>query len=96
MCLRIWTLKIINFPFVKNGKLIIFSVPKFRHITNYGVLKILEHLKFINFPFGTNGKLMVLGVPVLKHYRVRLGCSRSWSLFITIHDLVDNRFWSLM
>ena len=33
MCLNIGTPKIINFPFVPNGKLIIFRCPKFWHIT---------------------------------------------------------------
>ena len=33
MCLSIGTPKIIDFPFVPNGKFIIFGVPKLRHIT---------------------------------------------------------------
>ena len=35
MCLSSGTPKIINFPFVPNGKLIIFDVPIFRRITAY-------------------------------------------------------------
>ena len=35
MCLRFRTPKIINFPSVPNGKLIILGVPKFMHITTY-------------------------------------------------------------
>ena len=56
-CLSTGTPKIINFPFVPNGKLIIFTCSR------------LGHLKSINFPFGTNRKVMVLGVPILKHFR---------------------------
>ena len=60
-------LKIINFPFVPNGKLIILGVPKFGHIVmclNIGTPN--NH----HFPFGTKGKVVVLGVPILKHFRV--------------------------
>ena len=61
----------VNFPFVPNGKFIIFRCPK-----------IWEHSSLIikglntgtpnnhHFPFGTNGKIVVLGVSILKHFRV--------------------------
>ena len=35
MYVSIGTYKILNFPFVPNGKLIILDVPKLRHITVY-------------------------------------------------------------
>ena len=61
----------INFPFVPNGKFIIFRG-----------LKIWAHDKLIitclnigtpnnhRFPFGTNGNVVVLDAPILKHFRV--------------------------
>ena len=68
LCLSIGTPKIINFPFVPNGKLDIYRCPK-----------ILQPIKMClnigtpnnhHFPFGTNGKSVVLGVPILNHFRV--------------------------
>ena len=35
MCLNIGTPKILNFPFVPNGKLIILGVPILKHFTVY-------------------------------------------------------------
>ena len=71
MCSILGHLKIINFPFGTNGKLIVFSCPKiWAHYSLIKMCSILGHLKIINFPFGTNGKLMVLGVPIFKHFRV--------------------------
>ena len=70
-CLSIGTPKIINFPFVSNGKLMIFRCPNIQTDYNEAVLCLnLGHLKIMNFPFGTNGKLLFLGVPILKHIRV--------------------------
>ena len=71
MCLSIGTPKIINFPFVPNGKFIIFRCPKIW--ANYSLIIICLNIGTLNnhyFPFGTNGKVVVLGVPILKHFRV--------------------------
>ena len=71
MCLSIGTPKIINFPFVPNGKFIILRCPKIR--ANYILIKMCSIIGTPNnhhFPFGTNGKVVVLGVPILKHFRV--------------------------
>ena len=61
----------INFPFVPNGKLIIFRGPKIW--ANYSLI-IMRSIIWIpnnhHFPFGINGKVVVLGVPILKHFRV--------------------------
>ena len=57
MCLSIGTPKIINFPFVPNGKFIVLGVPKSRHITLiHKYASGWVHLKTIDFTFGTNGK----------------------------------------
>ena len=72
-CLSIGTLKIINFPFVPNGKFMIFRCPKIK--AEYSLITMCMNIgtpKNINFPFETNGKLMILGVPILKHFRVVL------------------------
>ena len=64
-------LKIINFPFVPNGKFIILRCPKIR--ANYSLIIMCSIIGTPNnhhFPFGTNGKVVVLGVPILKHFRV--------------------------
>ena len=65
MCLSIGTRKIIYFPFVPNGKLIIYKFPNIK--AHYILIMISLNIgipKNINFPFGTNGKFMVLGVPM--------------------------------
>ena len=61
----------INFPFVPNGKLIIFRCSKiwahYRLIImwlNIGIPK--SH----HFPFGINGKVVGLDVPILKLLRI--------------------------
>ena len=57
MCLSIGTPKIINFPFVPNGKFIVLGVPKSRHITLiHKYASVWVHLKTIDYTFGTNGK----------------------------------------
>ena len=71
MCLSIGTPKIINFPFVPNGKFIILGCPKIW--AHYSLIVICLNIGTPNnhhFPFGTNGKVVVLGVPILKHFRV--------------------------
>ena len=63
MSLNIGAPKIINFPFVPNGKLIIFRCPKIR--AHYSLIIMFLNIgtpKTINFPFRTNGKLMVFSV----------------------------------
>ena len=61
----------INFPFVPNGKFIIFRCPKIW--ANYSLIIMCSNVRTPNnhyFLFGTNGKVVVLGVPVLKHFMV--------------------------
>ena len=72
MCLSIGTPNIINFPFVPNGKFIIFRCPKI--LAHYSLIIMCLNIGTPNnhhFPVQTNGKVVVLGVPILKHSRVR-------------------------
>ena len=62
-------LKIINFPFVPNGKFIIFRCPKIW--AHYSLIIMYLNIGTPNnhrFSFGTNGKVVVLVVPILKHF----------------------------
>ena len=71
MCLSIGTPKKIHFPFVPNGKFVIFRCPKIW--ANYSLIIMSSNIGTPNnhlFPFGTDGKIVVLGVPILKHFRV--------------------------
>ena len=72
MCFSIGTLKKYFFPFVPNGKFIIFRCPKIW--AHYSLIMVCLNIGTPNnhqFPsFGTNGKVMVLGVPILEHFRV--------------------------
>ena len=71
MCLSIGTPKNNNFPFVPNGKFIIFRCPKIKVDSSLITMCLKTGTpKNINFSFQTNGKLMPLGVPILKHFRV--------------------------
>ena len=71
MCLSIGAPKIIHFPFVPNGKLIILRCPKiWAHYSLIIMCVNIGTAKIQHFPFGTNGKVVVLGVPILKHFRV--------------------------
>ena len=73
MCLSIGTPKITNFPFVPNGKFIIFRCPKIW--AHYSLIVMCSNIETPNnhhFPFGTNVGVMVLGVPILKHFRVNV------------------------
>ena len=66
MCLSIGTPKIINFPFVSNGKFIIFRCPKiWAHYSQIMMCLNIGTPNNHHFPFGTNGKVVVLGVPIL-------------------------------
>ena len=59
-----------NFPFVPNGKFIIFKCPKIW--AHYSLTMMCLNIGTPNnyhFPFETNGKVVVLGVPILKHFR---------------------------
>ena len=61
----------IYFPFVPNGKSIIFRCPKIW--ANYSLIIMCSKIGTPNnhhFPFRTYGKVVVLGVPILKHFRV--------------------------
>ena len=63
-CLNIGTPKTINFPFVPNGKLMIFSVPVFEHIIiRLHCAQTLGHLNIINFTFRTNGNFIPFRFP---------------------------------
>ena len=63
-----------NFPFVPNGKLIIFGCPKFwAHCSLLIMCLNTGTPKIHHFPFGSNGKVVVLRVPILMHCRVITG-----------------------
>ena len=71
MCLSIGTPKIINFPFVPNGKLNISRCPKFwAHYSRIVMCFNIGTLNNHHILFGTNDKGVVLGVPKLRHFRV--------------------------
>ena len=71
-CLSIVTPKSNTFPFVPNGKFIIFRCPKIWAHYNLTIMCLnIGTPNNHHFPFGTNGKVVVLGVPVLKHFRVQ-------------------------
>ena len=73
----------INFPFVPNGKFIIFRCP--RIWANYSLIIICPNIgtpSIHHFPFGTNGKVVVLGVPILKHFRVHCPMFRTAVIII--------------
>ena len=81
MCLSIGTPKIINFPFVPNGKFIFFRCPKIW--ANYSLIIMCSNIGTPNnhhFQFGTNGKVVVLGVPILKQFAL------TYSLYVCISD----------
>ena len=80
-CLSIGTPKIINFPFVSNGKFMVFMCPNIHAHYNEAVL-------CLNFGTPENNEfsiwnkmenLLFLGVPILKHIRVN---SPSWYSFL--------------
>ena len=56
-CLSIGTPKTINFPFVANGKLMVFRCPNIQAHYHEPVLYLIF------------GKFIILGVPILKHIR---------------------------
>ena len=61
-------LRIINFPFVPNGKFIILRCPKIW--AHYSLIIMCLNIGTTNnhhFPPGTNGTVVVSGVPILKH-----------------------------
>ena len=61
-CLSMGTPKIINFPFVSNGKLMVFRCQNIQ--AHYNVAELCLNLLF-------------LGVPILKHIRIQLGIQNS-------------------
>ena len=66
-------LKIINFPFVPNGKFIIFRCPKiWAHYSLIVMILNIGTCNNLHIPFGTNEELVVLSVLILKHFRVSL------------------------
>ena len=70
-CLSIGSPKTIHFPFVSNGKLMVFMCPNIQAHYNEAV----NYLKFgtpeiMNFPLEQMENLLVLGVPIHKHIRV--------------------------
>ena len=52
MCLSIWTPKTINFPFVSNGKLIVFMCPNIQAYYN-------EAIFYLNFGTPKNNKFSI-------------------------------------
>ena len=61
----------INFPFVPNGKFIIFRCPKIWAHNSLIIMYLnIGTPDYHHSPFGTNGKVVVFGVPILKHFRV--------------------------
>ena len=57
----------INFPFVPNGKFIVFRCPKiWAHYSLIIMCLNIETPSNHHFPFETNGKVVVLSVPILK------------------------------
>ena len=71
MCLSLGTPKKINFPFVPNGKLIIFRCPKVWAHQNLIIMCLnIGTPKNHHFSFGTKGKVVVSGVPILTHFKV--------------------------
>ena len=65
------TKKTINFPFVPNGKLIIFRCSKVWAHKNLNIMCLnIGTSKNHQFSFGTNGKEVVFPVTIFKHFRV--------------------------
>ena len=69
-CLSIGTPKTINFPFVANGKLMVFRCPNIQAHYDEAVI-------YLNFGTPKNNEFSIwnkwkifLGVPILKHIRV--------------------------
>ena len=63
-CLSIGTPKIINFPFVSNGKIMGFRCPNTQAHYNEAVVYLNFGIpKIMNFPFGTNGKFIIFRCP---------------------------------
>ena len=63
-CLNIGTPKTINFPFVSNGKLMVFMCPNIQAHHNEVVIYLnFGTPKIMNFPFGTNGKFIIFRCP---------------------------------
>ena len=72
-CLSIGTPYLINFPFVSNGKLMVFRCPNIQAHYNEAVL-CLNFGTPENNEFSIwnkkNGKFIIFSVPILKHIRV--------------------------
>ena len=69
MCLSIGTPKNNKFPFVPNGKLIIFRCSKIW--AHYSLIIMCLNIgtpKNYHFLFGTNENVVVSAVPILKHF----------------------------
>ena len=66
-CLSIGTPKTVNFPFVSNGKLMVFRCPNIQvHYNEAVVYQIFGTSKIMNFSFGTNGKYIIFRCPNTK------------------------------
>ena len=63
-CLSIGTLKLTNFQFVSDGKLIVFRFPNIQAHYNEAVLCFnFGTPEKMDFPFGTNGKFIIFRCP---------------------------------
>ena len=63
-CLNIGTPKTINFPFVLNGKLMVFRCPNIQAHYNEAIIYLnFGTPEIMNFPFGTNGKFIIFRCP---------------------------------
>ena len=95
MCLSIGTPKINNFPFVPNGKLIIFRSPKIW--VHYSFIILCSNSgtpKKHHFSFGTFGKVVMLGVTILKHFRVKYSQITGIKAIVSVvnNNLGENMF----
>ena len=70
-CLSIGTPKTINFPFVSNGKLMVFRCPNIQaHYNEAAIYLNFGTPKNNEFSIWNKWKLIILGVPILKHITV--------------------------
>ena len=76
MCLSIRTSEIINFPLFQNGKLFIFGVSKFRHITHISVLIAQIQCNFLDKDHR---------VGIIRNENYYFLCVCAWTLLVHVH-----------